>query len=84
MPHKCTKNWQKWQLFEYINKKKSEFYPRKTLIFSGDSGGIRTHDLRLRRPLLYPAELLNQHLVVQPGFEPGQTGPESVVLPLHH
>ena len=22
--------------------------------------------------------------VVQPGFEPGQTGPESVVLPLHH
>ncbi len=27
-----------------------------------DSGGIRTHDLRLRRPLLYPAELLNQHL----------------------
>ena len=26
-----------------------------------DSGGIRTHDLRLRRPLLYPAELLNQH-----------------------
>ena len=22
--------------------------------------------------------------VVLPGFEPGQTGPESVVLPLHH
>ena len=22
--------------------------------------------------------------VVQPGLEPGQTGPESVVLPLHH
>ncbi len=22
--------------------------------------------------------------VVQPGFEPGLTGPESVVLPLHH
>ena len=26
-----------------------------------EPGGIRTLDLRLRRPLLYPAELLNQH-----------------------
>ena len=24
----------------------------------GAGGGIRTHDLRFRRPLLYPAELL--------------------------
>ena len=29
------------------------------LIFSGDPGGIRTPDPRLRRPLLYPTELLN-------------------------
>ena len=27
-----------------------------------DSGGIRTHDPQLRRLLLYPAELRNQHL----------------------
>ena len=25
-----------------------------------------------------------QAFVVQPGLEPGLTGPESVVLPLHH
>ena len=31
--------------------------------FLCDSGGIRTHDLRLRRPLLYPAELLNRGLL---------------------
>ena len=28
-------------------------------IFFGDPGGIRTPDPRLRRPLLYPTELLN-------------------------
>ncbi len=33
---------------------------RLSVAFS-DPGGIRTHDLRLRRPLLYPAELLDQH-----------------------
>ena len=28
-----------------------------------DSGGIRTHDPQLRRLLLYPAELRNQHII---------------------
>ena len=30
-----------------------------TVFFYGDPGGIRTPDPRLRRPLLYPTELLN-------------------------
>ena len=29
-------------------------------------------------------EFFKLFFVVQPGLEPGQTGPESVVLPLHH
>ena len=34
--------------------------PHKRGIFYGDLDRIRTCDLRLRRPLLYPAELLDQ------------------------
>lgn len=30
-----------------------------SLTITGDSGEIRTHDPRFRRPLLYPAELPN-------------------------
>ena len=30
-------------------------------VFNGDPGGIRTPDPRLRRPLLYPTELLNHY-----------------------
>ncbi len=30
------------------------------------------------------SQLIAFYFVVLPGFEPGQTGPESVVLPLHH
>ena len=30
---------------------------KKTLIYNGDPGTIRTYDLLLRRQLLYPAEL---------------------------
>ena len=30
--------------------------------FNGAGGGIRTHDPRFRRPMLYPAELLPQQL----------------------
>ncbi len=45
------------------NKKpgKSRARPRdatEVLINGSARGGIRTHDLRLRRPTLYPAELL--------------------------
>ena len=29
-------------------------------------------------------ELIINYLVEKPGFEPGQTEPKSVVLPLHH
>ena len=32
------------------------------IYFSNEPGGIRTLDLRLRRPLLYPAELRTQTL----------------------
>jgi hypothetical protein len=36
---------------------------------------IRTPDTRLRRPLLYPTELLGHfHLEGAPGFEPGNKG----------
>ena len=34
-------------------------------ILSGDPGGIRTPDPRLRRPLLYPTELLNHDNYIQ-------------------
>ena len=40
-----------------IQKKSSKF---RTLFFR-DPGGIRTHDPQLRRLLLYPAELRDQH-----------------------
>ena len=33
---------------------------KKTLIYNGDPGTIRTYDLLLRRQLLYPAELRGQ------------------------
>ena len=32
----------------------------RTRLESGARGGIRTHDPRFRRPMLYPAELLSQ------------------------
>ena len=35
----------------------------KTRLESGTRGGIRTHDPRFRRPMLYPAELLPQQLL---------------------
>src|SRR6185437_1093822 len=33
-------------------------FPEFSLLPANARGGIRTHDLRLRRPTLYPAELL--------------------------
>ena len=41
------------------NTKKQEI---KTLAFYGEPGGIRTPDPRLRRPVLYPTELLTHKL----------------------
>ena len=34
------------------------------LLNNGTGGGIRTHDPRFRRPMLYPAELLPQHFYI--------------------
>ena len=41
-------------------QQKSGFSKLKTRMNTGDPGGIRTPDPRLRRPLLYPTELLNR------------------------
>ena len=59
-----------------------------------DSGGIRTHDLRLRRPLLYPAELQTHfplfeasHFSVRKrvmGIEPTYPAWKAGVLPLNY
>jgi len=44
------------------NMKKEPYLYGSIILKSGVARGIRTPDRRLRRPLLYPAELL-QHLV---------------------
>lgn len=36
----------------------------KTRLESGTRGGIRTHDPRFRRPMLYPAELLSHNRIL--------------------
>ena len=55
--------------------------------FIGDPGGIRTPDPRLRRPLLYPTELLN-HIVKlverAMGIEPTTSAWKAEVLPLNY
>ena len=62
-----------------------------------EPGGIRTHDLRLRRPLLYPAEL-QTHMKISPfqrlsalsaekrvmGIEPTYPAWKAGVLPLNY
>ena len=50
--------------------------PSRLLDFTGASGGIRTPDPRLRRPLLYPTELLTR-LVGMTGFEPATSCSQS-------
>ena len=45
--------------------------------------GIRTPDPRLRRPLLYPTELLN-HLERAMGIEPTTSAWKAEVLPLNY
>lgn len=48
-----------------------------------DSGEVNTTQLNINKK-----KVLKTHVfapcVGLPGFEPGMTGPESVVLPLHH
>ena len=51
----------------------------------GDPGGIRTPDPRLRRPLLYPTELLNHiNLERAMGIEPTTSAWKAEVLPLNY
>ena len=53
--------------------------------FHGDPGGIRTPDPRLRRPLLYPTELLNHiNLERAMGIEPTTSAWKAEVLPLNY
>ena len=49
----------------------------------GAPGGIRTHGPRLRRPLLYPTELLDQ-LERAMGIEPTTSAWKAEVLPLNY
>ena len=64
-------------------QQKSGFSKLKTRINTGDPGGIRTPDPRLRRPLLYPTELLN-HLERAMGIEPTTSAWKAEVLPLNY
>ena len=45
------------KLQETASQAQAEQSSKLTLDLIGGRGGIRTHDLRLRRPTLYPAEL---------------------------
>ena len=56
-----------------------------TVIILGDPGGIRTPDPRLRRPLLYPTELLD-HMKLERamGIEPTTSAWKAEVLPLNY
>ena len=53
-------------------------------VFNGDPGGIRTPDPRLRRPLLYPTELLNHKMERAMGIEPTTSAWKAEVLPLNY
>ena len=53
-------------------------------INAGDPGGIRTPDPRLRRPLLYPTELLNHEMERAMGIEPTTSAWKAEVLPLNY
>ena len=53
-------------------------------VLDGVPGEIRTPDRRLRRPLLYPAELLGQFLERVMGIEPTTSAWKAGVLPLNY
>ena len=66
-------------------QQKSGFSKLKTRMNTGDPGGIRTPDPRLRRPLLYPTELLNHiNLERAMGIEPTTSAWKAEVLPLNY
>ena len=48
--------------------------PKKGPVIYGTSDRIRTYDLRIRSPLLYPTELQMQNMVGRVGFEPTLNG----------
>lgn len=64
-------------------KKKKPWKSLHGCVLNGDPGGIRTPDPRLRRPLLYPTELLN-HLERAMGIEPTTSAWKAEVLPLNY
>lgn len=66
-------------LNQFVNKLVGNVYKSKDRIV--DYFSLRLH-INQKRPLV--AQRSDFHLVVLLGFEPRQTGPESVVLPLHH
>ena len=50
-------------LFESLKLKyKKTPYAKHTVFYYGEPGGIRTPDPRLRRPVLYPTELLTHNI----------------------
>ena len=62
-------------------------YHRIKFCGSNEPGGIRTLDLRLRRPLLYPAELQTHALFSEKrvmGIEPTYPAWKAGVLPLNY
>ena len=59
-PVNCTK------MYEILNFKQKSVYGNVGRV--GALGQIRTADIRLRRPTLYPAELRAQYLVDTPQF----------------
>jgi hypothetical protein len=53
-------------------------------VANGVPGGIRTHDLRIRSPLRYPAEPQAHILERVMGIEPTQSAWKADVLPLNY
>ncbi len=54
----------------HTNVKHKQVIYKIVVIKNGATGGIRTPDPRLRRPLLYPTELQTRKVVGATGFEP--------------
>ncbi len=71
-------------LYKDLHKIKKPFLIlSETACLLGDLGEIRTPDPRLRRPLLYPTELLDQ-LERAMGIEPTTSAWKAEVLPLNY
>ena len=71
-------------IFKITEKNKAfRFLLSRKALSPGVPKGIRTPDRRLRRPLLYPAELWVQMERVK-GIEPSQSAWKADVLPLNY